>query len=323
MEVGHVGVTDSEQPGRDILGPGQRLQAGHVGTLAALFKSHGADLFGYCNGLLGDPDEAVGATQATLIMACLLIGHLQDRGQLRPWLFALARRECLSADPARAELAEVGISRSAGPAGEAPLVNAPPTAWQGSARMLLDPDLRSSRDAVVTHAGRLQPDGFPEIASSRTARSRLKLSGLIVTAVPAAAGVAIGLYFAHAPQPSPASRGGAPSSPGWPPAATSSPATFAKPARSPGLPIGSLFPAHRTRAFLPVLPAPAPSSVRPTPKPEVSPSARSSSPSGTFSPPAGSPTPSTSETMSPTPPPSQSPTPTPTSSGTPTGSPAG
>ncbi|HTX82716.1 MAG TPA: hypothetical protein VME44_11080 [Streptosporangiaceae bacterium] len=316
-------MTDSGQPGRSIFGPGQALQAGHVGTLAVIFKSHGADLFEYCSGLLDDPDEAVGATQATLIMASVLIRHLQDRGQLRPWALALARRECLSADPARAELADAGIPRSAGIAGEALLASTPPTVWQGSARMLLDPDLRSSRDAVVAHAGRLQPDGFPEITPSRTARSRLKLSGLIVTAVPAAAGVAIGLYFAHAPEPSTTSRGASPSSAERAPAAASSPTALPKPTRSPGLPIGSLFPAHRARAFLPVLPAPTPSSVRPTPKPKPSPSVRSSSPSGTFSPPAGSPSPSASPSVSPTPSPSPSPTPTPTTSGPATSSPAG
>jgi hypothetical protein len=314
-------MTDSGQPGRGIFGPVQDLQAGHVGTLAVIFKSHGADLFEYCSGLLGDPDEAVGATQATLIMASALIGQLQDRGQLREWVFALARRECLSGDPARAELAEAGIPRSAGPADEAPLASTPPAVWQGSARMLLDPDLRSSRDAVVAHAVRLRPDGFPEITSAGAARARLKLTGLIVTAVPAAAGVAIGLYFAHAPEPSPPSRGASPSSAERGSAAASSPTASAKPARPPGLPIGSLFPAHRARAFLPVLPAPTPSSVRPKPKP--SPSARSSSPSGTFSPPAGSPSPSASPTVSPAPSPSQSPTPTPTISSPPTSSPAG
>jgi hypothetical protein len=320
-------MTDSEQRGRGIFGPGQDLQAGHVGTLAAIFESHAADLFEYCTALLGDPDEAVGATQATLIMASALIGRLQDRGQLRPWLFALARRECLSADPARAELAKIGIPRSAGPADEPALASAPPAVWQGSARMLLDPDLRPSRDAVVEHAGRLLPDGFPEIASPRSARSRLKLTGLMVTAVPAAAGVAIVLYFAHPPEPSPASRGGAQSPVAEPPAAASSPAPSARPTRSPGLPIGSLFPPHRAHVFLPVLPAPALSSVvpAPTPKPKPSPSVRSSSPAGTFSPPGGppSPSPSPSPPVSAAPSPSQTPTPTPTSTGPDAISPAG
>lgn len=317
-------MTDSGQPGHGIFGPGQDLQAGHIGTLAAIYESHAADLFEYCTGLLTDPDEAIGATQATLVAASALIGHLQDRGQLLPWLVALARQECLSADPARAELGRIGIARSAGPGGESPPASVPPAVWQGSARLLLDPDLRSSRDAVVAHAGRLQPDGFPEIASSRPARSRLKLTGLMVTAVPAAAGVAIVLYFAHAPEPSPASHGGAPSV-ARPPMAASSPAASAKPTRSPGLPIGSLFPAHRARTFLPVLPAPTPSSVQPTPKPKPSPSARPSSPSGTFSPPSQSPSPSPSgsPTVSPTPSSSPSPTPTPTSSGPSASSPAG
>jgi hypothetical protein len=314
-------MTDSGQPGHGIFGPGQDLQAGHIGALAAIYKSHAADLFEYCTGLLGDPDEAVGATQATLIMATALIGHLEDRRLLLPWLFALARQECLGADLARAELAKIGIARSAGPGGESPSAGVPPAVWQGSARVLLDPDLRSSRDAVVAHAGRLQPDGFPEIASSRPARSRLKLIGLMVTAVPAAAGVIIVLYFATAPEPSPASRGGAPSPVVRRPPASSSAAASAKPTRSKGLPIGSLFPANRARTFLPVLPTRAPSSVQPTPKPKPSASARPSSPSAWFSPPSMSP--SASPTVSPTPSPSPSPTPTPTSPGPSASSPAG
>ena len=313
-------MTDSGQPGPGTFGPRQDLQAGHIGTLAAIYKSHAADLFEYCGELLDDPDEAVGATQATLIMATALIGHLQDRGQLLPWLFALARRECLSADPARAELAKIGIARSAGSGGESPSASVPLTVWHGSARPLLDPDLRSSRDAVVAHAGRLQPDGFPEIASSRPARSRLKLTGLMVTAVPAAAGVAIVLYFAHAPEQSPASRGGAPSPVVRRPPGASSAAASANPTRSKGLPIGSLFPAHRARAFLPVLPAPTPSSVQTTPKPKPSASARPSSPAARFSPPSKSP--SASPTVSPTPSPSPSPASTPTSPGPSASSPA-
>lgn len=315
-------MTDSGQPGRSIFRPGQDLQAGHVGTLATIFESHAPDLFEYCTELLGDPDEAVGATQATLIIATALIGHLQDRGQLRQWLLALARRECLSAEPARAELATIGIPRSAGPAGEVPLNSTPPAVWQGSARMLLDPDLRSSRDAVVAHAGRLQPDGFPEIAASRSGRPRLKLRGLIVTAVPAAAGVAIVLYFAYAPEQSAASRGGAAPPVGRPLAAASPPAPSTTPT-----PVGSLFPAHRAHAFVPVVPAPTPTSVRPTPNPHWSPSVRPSSPSpsGTFTPPDRTPSPSPSASASPTvsPTPSPSPSPTPTSPDPSASSPAG
>lgn len=314
-------MTDSRQPGHGMFGPGQDLQAGHIGTLAAIYESHAADLFEYCTGLLADPDEAVGATQATLIAASALIGRLQDRGQLRLWLYALARQECQSADPARAELAKIGIARSARPGGGSPPASVPPAVWQGSARLLLDPDLRSSRDAVVAHTGRLRADGFPEMEAPEPARSRLKLTGLMVTAVPAAAGVAIVLYFAQAPKPPPARRGEAPSSVVRPPPAASSPAAAARPTRSPGLPIGSLFPAHRARAFLPVLPAPTPTSVQPTPKPKPSPSALPSSPSATFS--APSPSPSASPTVSPTPSPSQTPTPTPTSPGSSASSPAG
>jgi hypothetical protein len=309
-------MTTSGQPDRGVFGPWHDFQGGHVGTLAAIFDAHAAHLFDYCRTLLSDPEEAVGATQATLIMASALIGHLHDRSQLRPWLVTLARRECLSANPARTELARAGMPRSAGPASEHSLASPPLAVWQGSVRVLLDPDLRPCRDAVVARAGRLQPDGFPEMASG-SARSRLKLTRLMAVAVPAAAVVAIVLYFAYAVgSPRPHQR----------PASSStaqSPAAGPSKVASAGLRPSSrqvtvlLFPGHQTGIFLPVLAASTPPSVLHKPRPKPSRAVRTSSPAGMSSPPSEAPSPS----ASPAPSPSRSPTPMPTISGPPTKSP--
>ena len=67
---------------------------------AEMFDAHAAHLFDYCNRLLGDEAEAANATELALTTASSL---LQDGDRLRAWLFALARRECLTANPAAAD----------------------------------------------------------------------------------------------------------------------------------------------------------------------------------------------------------------------------
>jgi RNA polymerase sigma factor (sigma-70 family) len=78
--------------------------AGDQASFDAMFRAHADHVFEYCHGLLGDTDEAAAATQATFITAYSLVRYLRDPRRLEPWLFALARRECTSKDPGRAEL---------------------------------------------------------------------------------------------------------------------------------------------------------------------------------------------------------------------------
>ena len=65
-----------------------------------MFDTHAAYVFDYCNGLLGDQEEAASATESILIAAQSI---LQDREKMRTWLFALARRECMTVSPERAD----------------------------------------------------------------------------------------------------------------------------------------------------------------------------------------------------------------------------
>ena len=65
-----------------------------------MFDAHAAYVFDYCNGLLGDQEEAASATESILIAAQSI---LQDREKMRTWLFALARRECMTVSPERAQ----------------------------------------------------------------------------------------------------------------------------------------------------------------------------------------------------------------------------
>jgi DNA-directed RNA polymerase specialized sigma24 family protein len=370
-------------------GNGSQRAAPDVRAFAAIFDAHAAHLFDYCRSLLGSADAAAGAAAATLITASALAGPLQDPGRMRAWLLALARRECLSSAPARAELTGLGLprvpaddadtdphglplppgaglsaahrevldlldrhgispddlpavlgipppqaadlvtaarggeepatERPALPLATLPLATLPRAVWQASARMLLDPDLRPQREAVIARSGPFRPDGFPagpagpRGLAGAYGRGRLRLAGLVL--IPAAAGIAVVLYFTLG-------RDGPGSRPLVPPGAAPSPPAVAavRPSVPARLPIGSLFPARRAHPVLPLLPAPTPSSV-PTLPPTRSP--RPSSPATTpaFSPPPSSvppstaPPPSATPTPSPTPPPSPSPSPTPSPTG--------
>src|SRR5215469_2114721 len=74
------------------------------GHFKAAFEAHTAHLHDYCRSLLGDSVAAADAAQATLVIASSLLDRLRDTGRVRAWLLALARRECLSADPVRYRL---------------------------------------------------------------------------------------------------------------------------------------------------------------------------------------------------------------------------
>jgi DNA-directed RNA polymerase specialized sigma24 family protein len=67
----------------------------------AMFDAHAAYLYDYCLNLLGNEEEAVGATRVTLVAAFMLGGRMRESDRQRAWLFALARRECLSESPTR------------------------------------------------------------------------------------------------------------------------------------------------------------------------------------------------------------------------------
>lgn len=350
-------------------------------TSAAIVDAHASHVHDYCSALLGGGEEAVGATQATFVGASSLFGYLADRARLRPWLFALARRECLSREPGRAVLAQISIPRSVGPFSSptdhsepgaaqrrptglglpalsperemldlicrhdispaelpgilgirvpaaalpdptakacaelagVPLASLPATVWQGTASMLLDPDLRPEREAVAARIGPLNPDGFPAQSAARphaaVGHRSARLIGMVL--VPAAAGLAIVLYLGKAPAPQRPTRG-----PTFPSTGEPRPSGCPNASELPRAPIGVLFPTPHRPLLRPILPSATPSSlpspVHPVPKPSgphpsLGPTATASRSVGS-PPPSASPSPSRSASPSP----SRSPTPTPT-----------
>lgn len=63
--------------------------------LATLYDAYAAQLYGFCWSLLRDRDAAADVLQDTFVIVDARINQLRDPDKLRPWLFAIARHECL------------------------------------------------------------------------------------------------------------------------------------------------------------------------------------------------------------------------------------
>jgi RNA polymerase sigma factor (sigma-70 family) len=86
------------------------IVAGDPEGLAAAYDRYSGPLFGYCQSLLREPDDAADAMQDTFVIAASKLGRLRDPERLRAWLFAVARNECLhrlKSRSAAAVLAEI------------------------------------------------------------------------------------------------------------------------------------------------------------------------------------------------------------------------
>src|SRR5215469_16561590 len=71
------------------------IVAGDPSGLAAAYDHYAAVLYVYCCTLLREPADAADAVQDTFVIASSRLAGLRDPGRLRPWLFAVARNECL------------------------------------------------------------------------------------------------------------------------------------------------------------------------------------------------------------------------------------
>jgi RNA polymerase sigma factor (sigma-70 family) len=71
------------------------IVAGDPDGLAEAYDRYAAQLYTYCCTLLREPADAADAVQDTFVIASARLAGLRDPAQLRPWLFAVARNECL------------------------------------------------------------------------------------------------------------------------------------------------------------------------------------------------------------------------------------
>ncbi|HEX3961130.1 MAG TPA: sigma-70 family RNA polymerase sigma factor [Trebonia sp.] len=71
------------------------IVAGDPSGLAAAYDQYAAALYAYCCTLLHEPADAADAVQDTFVIASSRLAGLRDPERLRPWLYAVARNECL------------------------------------------------------------------------------------------------------------------------------------------------------------------------------------------------------------------------------------
>jgi len=63
--------------------------------LAEAYDRYAVPLYAYCCSMLREPADAADAVQDTFLIAAAKLRALRDPSKLRPWLYAVARNECL------------------------------------------------------------------------------------------------------------------------------------------------------------------------------------------------------------------------------------
>jgi RNA polymerase sigma factor (sigma-70 family) len=71
------------------------IAADDGGGLAEAYDMYADPLYKYCLRMLGDPASAADAVQDTFAIAAAMPAGLREPGQVRAWLYAVARNECL------------------------------------------------------------------------------------------------------------------------------------------------------------------------------------------------------------------------------------
>ena len=71
------------------------IVAGDPAGLAEAYDRYAMPLYSYCRSLLREPADAADAVQDTFLVATAKLRDLRDPARLRPWLYAVARNECL------------------------------------------------------------------------------------------------------------------------------------------------------------------------------------------------------------------------------------
>jgi len=71
------------------------IVAGDPAGLGAAYDKYAIPLYTYCRAKLREPADAADAVQDTFLVAASKLAGLRDPGKLRPWLYAVARNECM------------------------------------------------------------------------------------------------------------------------------------------------------------------------------------------------------------------------------------
>jgi RNA polymerase sigma factor (sigma-70 family) len=107
------------------------IAAGDPAGLAAAYDTYAAPLYGYCRWMLSSPGPAAEALRETFAVAAAKLGGLKDPGQLRAWLYGIARDECCR----QLRTVEAGFDEAAD--GEDQVPETGPQAQQAEVRRLI------------------------------------------------------------------------------------------------------------------------------------------------------------------------------------------
>lgn len=88
------------------------IVAGDPAGLAATYDRYAEALYAYCRTMLRDPEDAADALQDTFVVAAQKLRGLRDPDRLRPWLYAVARNECLRRVRSRQARAMVDLDQA-------------------------------------------------------------------------------------------------------------------------------------------------------------------------------------------------------------------
>jgi len=80
------------------------MVSGDPRGLEGAYRRYAPQLHAYCVSLLGDGEQAADAVHDTFVLAGERVAQLRDPDLLRPWLYAIARNECLRHRRGRARL---------------------------------------------------------------------------------------------------------------------------------------------------------------------------------------------------------------------------
>jgi DNA-directed RNA polymerase specialized sigma24 family protein len=158
------------------------LRSRDPGAPAALYDTHGENLFRYCWFMLRSRDAAQVALRDTLVLADAHIDRLRHPSMLRPWLYALARAECGRRQDAAGGTHDAVIARPDQPDADRRLI-----AWQAvmslgeAEREGLELTLRHGMDpATAALALGLQEAGLQAILARGRADLEEALAGEIL-----------------------------------------------------------------------------------------------------------------------------------------------
>jgi RNA polymerase sigma factor (sigma-70 family) len=90
-----------------------RIAGGDLLGLGEAYDRYATALYAYCRSNLCQPADAADAVQDTFVVAALRLGGLRDPSRLRPWLYAVARNECLRRQRSR-EIPAAEVPETAG-----------------------------------------------------------------------------------------------------------------------------------------------------------------------------------------------------------------